>query len=75
MIILGIDPGYATVGYGVIEADGMHFRTVDYGAVTTPANTPFDIRLEMIYDGEYVSFATDISPMLLPLKNCFSTQI
>ncbi len=51
MIILGIDPGYATVGYGVIEADGMHFRTVDYGAVTTPANTPFDIRLEMIYDG------------------------
>ena len=51
MIILGIDPGYATVGYGVIEADGMHFRTVDYGAVTTPAKTPFDIRLEMIYDG------------------------
>jgi crossover junction endodeoxyribonuclease RuvC len=51
MIILGIDPGYATVGYGVIETDGMRFRTVDYGAVTTPANTPFDIRLEMIYDG------------------------
>ena len=51
MIILGIDPGYATVGYGVIETDGMRFRTVDYGAVTTRANTPFDIRLEMIYDG------------------------
>lgn len=51
MIILGIDPGYATVGYGVIETDGMRFRTVDYGAVTTPANTHFDIRLEMIYDG------------------------
>ena len=51
MIILGIDPGYATVGYGIIETDGMRFRTVDYGAVTTPANTSFDIRLEMIYDG------------------------
>lgn len=51
MIILGIDPGYATVGYGIIETDGMRFRTVDYGAVTTPANTSFDIRLEIIYDG------------------------
>lgn len=51
MIILGIDPGYATVGYGIIETDGMRFRTVDYGVVTTPANTSFDIRLEMIYDG------------------------
>ena len=51
MIILGIDPGYATVGYGVIESDGVHFRTIDYGAVTTPPKTPFDVRLEMIYDG------------------------
>lgn len=51
MIILGIDPGYATVGYGVIETDGVRFRTIDYGAVTTPQNTPFEIRLEMIYDG------------------------
>ena len=51
MIILGIDPGYATVGYGVIEYNGKSFRTLDYGAVTSPANTPFQRRLEMIYDG------------------------
>lgn len=51
MVILGIDPGYATVGYGVIRTDGMRFATIDYGAVTTPPKTPFEIRLEMIYDG------------------------
>lgn len=51
MVILGIDPGYATVGYGVIEYNGAHFRTIDYGAVTSPANVPFPRRLEMVYDG------------------------
>jgi len=51
VIILGIDPGYATVGYGVIEYNGNSFRTIDYGAVTSPANLPFPRRLEMVYDG------------------------
>lgn len=51
MIILGIDPGYATVGYGVIEHSGNRFATLDYGAVTTPAGAPFDERLNMIYEG------------------------
>lgn len=51
MVILGIDPGYATVGYGIIEYNGRSFRTMDYGAVTTPSNINFNRRLEMIYDG------------------------
>ena len=51
MVILGIDPGYATVGYGVIEYNGKGFRTVDYGAVTSPANLPFPRRLELIFEG------------------------
>lgn len=51
MVILGIDPGYATVGYGVIEYNGVNFKTMDYGAVTTPAGIEFNRRLEMIYDG------------------------
>ena len=50
MIILGIDPGYAIVGVGVIEYSGNKFRTIDYFAVTTDANTPFDKRLKIIYD-------------------------
>ncbi len=49
MRILGIDPGLAIVGWGVIDYDNTRFRTVDYGAVTTPPDTPTEVRLEMIY--------------------------
>jgi crossover junction endodeoxyribonuclease RuvC len=51
MIILGVDPGYAIVGYGVINYDRSRYVTLDYGAVTTPAKTEFSSRLELIYDG------------------------
>ncbi len=51
MIILGIDPGYAIVGYGVIEYAGNHFRVLSYGAVTTQAGSDFCLRLNDIYDG------------------------
>ncbi len=49
MIILGIDPGYATVGYGVIREDGHRFQVLGYGAVTTSPDLPFEKRLEIIY--------------------------
>ena len=49
MVILGIDPGYATVGYGVIAENGHRFQTLGYGAITTPPDLPFEQRLEMIY--------------------------
>ena len=35
MRILGIDPGYAIVGYGIIDYSDNKFKTVDYGAITT----------------------------------------
>ena len=50
MIILGIDPGYAIVGYGVIEYKNGNFRVLDYGAITTPAHTSPESRLETIYN-------------------------
>ncbi len=50
MIILGIDPGYAIVGYGLIEYTASRFRVIDYGAITTPAGLAPERRLEMIYD-------------------------
>ncbi len=49
MVILGIDPGYATVGYGVVRYDGHRFDVLGYGAITTPADLAFAKRLEMIY--------------------------
>ena len=50
MRILGIDPGLATLGWGVIEAVGGRFYPVACGAVTTPAHTALDARLAMLYD-------------------------
>ena len=50
MLILGIDPGYAIVGYGVLDYKNNHFTVVDYGAITTEAGVPFNRRLEIIYD-------------------------
>ena len=49
MIILGIDPGYAIIGWGVLEYKANKFRVIDYGAITTEAHTPFPIRLQTIY--------------------------
>ena len=37
MIILGIDPGIATVGFGVVEAAGSSLKAVRYGVISTPA--------------------------------------
>ena len=51
MIILGIDPGLAIVGWGVIEHSGSHFKVLGYGAIETPAGIPTEQRLNMIYDG------------------------
>ncbi|MBQ6848013.1 MAG: crossover junction endodeoxyribonuclease RuvC [Clostridia bacterium] len=50
MRILGIDPGYAIVGYGIVDTNGYNFSVVGYGAITTSANLPFSQRLKYIYD-------------------------
>jgi crossover junction endodeoxyribonuclease RuvC len=51
MRIIGIDPGLAIVGYGVIEADHGRLKLVDYGTVTTPAGMAMPLRLSIIHDG------------------------
>lgn len=51
MVILGIDPGIATVGYGVIEQKGNSLSVIDYGVIETPKNETIPVRLKMVYDG------------------------
>ena len=51
MRILGIDPGIAIVGYGVVDKEGNRYKTVAYDAVTTRAHTPLEERLKIVYDG------------------------
>lgn len=48
MIVLGIDPGLATVGYGIIETDGHNCRALDYGIISTPKEESIAVRLAMI---------------------------
>lgn len=50
MKILGIDPGYAILGYGVVEKIGNQFKACSYGAVTTDAGMPMTDRLEHLYN-------------------------
>ena len=49
MIILGIDPGIALVGWGVVEYSGTKFRPIAFGSISTPKDLPTHKRLEMIY--------------------------
>ena len=51
MIILGIDPGYALMGWGVIEANGLRMRLLDYGCIETKAGEPMQHRLRALQLG------------------------
>ena len=55
MRILGIDPGYAIVGFGVLDYDKVMFTPVEYGAIFTEAHTDFNGRLKNIFnDMQYI---------------------
>ena len=49
MRMIGIDPGYATVGFGVVDYDGRSFSVVNFGAITTAPDVPFAERLMTIH--------------------------
>ena len=51
MIILGIDPGLARLGYGVIEVDGDRRKVIQFGMLTTPAGQPMPKRLQALWRG------------------------
>ena len=73
MIILGIDPGYAIVGYGVVSYDNRTFTPITYGAVTTEAGLDADLRLEQVYDG--ISSVIDrYQPDAIAIEQLFFTN-
>jgi crossover junction endodeoxyribonuclease RuvC len=47
--VMGLDPGTATTGFGVVEGDGDALQLVEYGAIITPPNLPMPERLRLIY--------------------------
>lgn len=70
MIILGIDPGLATVGYGVIECKGSQLKAIDYGTIDTKAGCPMPQRLEKIYAGMQ-QILMQFSPDLASIEELF----
>lgn len=53
MVVFGIDPGYAIVGWGAISFKSNTYKALGYGSVETQAHTDFNQRLEYIYDELY----------------------
>ena len=51
MIVLGIDPGYALMGWGVVEANGSRMKLLGYGCIETKAGTPMQHRLRTLQMG------------------------
>ena len=50
MVILGIDPGIANTGYGIVESNRSHVQPLHLGHIPTSPNTPSELRLKQIYD-------------------------
>ena len=70
MIILGIDPGYAIIGWGVIEYKNNHFKVIDYGAITTDAGQYFPSRLSAIYN-ELNALIAKYKPQVMSIEKIF----
>ena len=49
MLVLGVDPGLATTGYGLVAEQRQNLSLVDFGVIETPANLPLDKRLQQLY--------------------------
>ena len=73
MTILGIDPGLATMGYGVIEAVHGNFSVVDYGVVTTPKECTLPERLVQLEDGVKELIAT-FKPQNIAIEELFFSK-
>ena len=70
MRILGIDPGIATIGFGLVEADRGQARMVTYGAVTTPAGLPLSRRLYQI-DRDMEELIGKLRPDVMAIEELF----
>ena len=73
MRILGIDPGYGITGFGLIEAQRGSSQLVNCGAITTPPNTDFSWRLEVIYN-DMVELLRVAQPDAVAIEELFFGQ-
>lgn len=69
-IILGIDPGLATTGYGIIQEKNNGFTVIDAGTINTPAREAFGQRLETIYD-DMTTLLKKYTPDIVGIEQLF----
>ena len=70
MRILGIDPGYATVGYGIVDVQNARYHSLEHGAVVTRPRDSFPRRLEIIFDAVY-AVMKQYNPEAMSLEKLF----
>jgi crossover junction endodeoxyribonuclease RuvC len=73
MIILGIDPGTATTGFGVIEEEKGKIKVVDFGTIDTKPNQPLELRLEQIH-AQLNKIITQYNPDEVAVEELFFTN-
>lgn len=70
MIILGIDPGYATIGFALLEKKNRTFIVLDYGVITTDSALPFGMRLCQLAE-DITTLLEKYSPDIVSLEKLF----
>ena len=73
MILIGIDPGTATTGFGVVEKQGDRLKFVDCGTFETPAGMDAPLRLKMIYD-DFNTLLDKYKPETVATERLFFTN-
>lgn len=73
MRILGIDPGVATIGFGVVNAEGTRLRMESYGTITTPAGLPLATRLLQI-EADMEQLLRDVKPDEVSIEELFFSK-
>jgi crossover junction endodeoxyribonuclease RuvC len=73
VIILGVDPGYAITGYGVIAKESGILKALDYGVVSTPAKSYFPLRLRSIHEG-LAQLIANFKPDCLAIEELFFSR-
>lgn len=73
MKVLGIDPGTALVGYGVVQSDGVELQAAGYGVITTAASQNLPARLEQIYEA-LLGLVQDATPDAVAVEELFFSR-
>lgn len=70
MIVIGVDPGTARTGYGVVEGSNGRLRVIDSGCITTAGDQAPEARLKVVFDG-ILAVIREFRPELMAVEQLF----